>query len=341
VSAAVQPLDQADAGIIRACYETHVAAMAADDPFEPPLSLARFTVRLLAGPAEPPREVWYMPGEADGAVPAWYQADFPDPENRDRVWFTLTVHPARRRAGLGTALLRHAAQRAAAAGRTILDAGVQEGSAGEAFALWAGATLGKNADVRRVIDVAKVPAGSIARLREAAARAAAGYSLARWTGVTPDDRLDQVASLHNALNDAPMDPGIEATAWTAERVRERMNGRIARSPSRRYSLAAVHDASGEMAALTVVAVDPAFPDWGNQLITAVTRPHRGHRLGMLTKAAMMDWLAGAEPAMRRIMTWNAASNRYMIAVNEELGYEVWGRPYRGAELPVSSVAGQS
>jgi hypothetical protein len=27
----------------------------------------------------------------------------------------------------------------------------------------------------------------------------------------------------------------------------------------------------------------------------------------------------------------------MIAVNEEMGYEVWGRPYKAAELPVSSV----
>jgi GNAT superfamily N-acetyltransferase len=335
--AAVQPLDLADAGTIRACYETHVAAMAADDPFEPPLSLDRFTSRLRAGPAESPREGWYVPDAADGAVAAWYQAEYPDPENRDRVWLTLTVHPARRRAGLGTALLRHAAGRASAAGREILDAGVQEGSAGEAFARRAGAAFGDTADVRRVLDLAKVPAGSITRLRESAARAAAGYSLVRWIGVTPDDRLDQVASLHNALNDAPMNAGIEAMTWTAQRVRDRMDARIARSPSRRYSLAAVHDASGEMAALTVVSVDPTIPDWGNQLITAVTRPHRGHRLGMLTKAAMMDWLAEAEPAMRRVVTWNAASNRYMIAVNEEMGYEVWGQPYKAAELPVSSV----
>ena len=150
-----------------------------------------------------------MPAEADGAVAAWYRREFPDLENRDRVWLTLTVHPARRRAGLGTALLRHAAERAAAAGRAIIDGGVREGSGGEAFALLAGATLGQ-AEVRRVLDLAKIPAGSIARLRESAARAAAGYSLVRWTGVTPDDRLDQVASLHNALNDAPMDPGVEA-----------------------------------------------------------------------------------------------------------------------------------
>jgi GNAT superfamily N-acetyltransferase len=337
MSDAVQPLDPADAGVVRACYETHVAATTADDPFEPPVSLDRFTARMRTGPADSPREDWYVAGEADGAVAAWYQAEYPDPENRDRVWLTLTVHPARRRAGLGTALLRHVAGRAFATGRAILDAGVLEGSAGEAFARRAGATFGDTAEVRRVLDLAKVPPGSITRLRESAARAAAGYSLVRWTGVTPDNRLDQVASVHNALNDAPMNAGVEAMTWTAERVRDRINARIARSPSRRYSLAAVHDASGEMAALTAVAVDPTLPDWGNQLITAVTRPHRGHRLGMLTKTAMMDWLAEAEPAMRRVTTWNAASNRYMIAVNEEMGYEVRGRPYRAAELPVSSV----
>src|ERR1700733_6777423 len=132
--AAVQPLDLADAGMIRACYETHVAAMAADDPFEPPVSLAIFTLHLRAGPFEPPREAWYVPAEADGAVAAWYQAEFPDPENRDRVWLTLTVHPARRRAGLGTALLRHAAERAAAAGRAILDGGGREGGGGRLLA---------------------------------------------------------------------------------------------------------------------------------------------------------------------------------------------------------------
>src|ERR1700746_305490 len=113
MSTAIQPLDEADAGIVRACYDVHTAAMRAGDPFEPPLSLARFTARLRGGPSDPPREGWYVPDEADGAVAAWYQAEFPDLENRDRVWLGLTVHPARRRAGLGTALLRHAAARAA------------------------------------------------------------------------------------------------------------------------------------------------------------------------------------------------------------------------------------
>jgi hypothetical protein len=37
------------------------------------------------------------------------------------------------------------------------------------------------------------------------------------------------------------------------------------------------------------------------------------------------------------VTWNAASNRHMIAINEELGYRVWGRPFRTVEIPVASV----
>ena len=336
----MQPLDPADAGVLRACYETHLAAMTADDPFEPPVSLA-IDSRCGCGrdPSNSPREGWYVPDKADGAVAAWYQAEYPDPENRDRVWLTLTVHPARRRAGLGTALLRHAARRASAAGREILDAGVQEGSAGEAFARRAGATFGTTADVRRVLDLAKVPAGSITRLRESAARAAAGYSLVRWTGITPDDRLDQVASLHNALNDAPMDAGIEATTWTAQRVRDRIERRIARSPSRRYSLAAVHDASGEMAALTVVSVDPAVADWGQ------SADHRGDPAAPRPPARHADQggddgLAGRGRARDAAgQTWNAASNRYMIAVNEEMGYEVWGQPYKVGRTahPSSSV----
>lgn len=335
MSAAVQPLGQADAGMIRACYETHVAAIAADDPFEPPVAEVMFTARLRTGFSGSPREAWYVADDANGTVAAWYQAELPDLENQDRVSVGVEVHPGRRRCGLGMALLRHAAERAAASGRAILTSEVQEESPGEMFVRRAGGTLGQ-AEVRRVLDLATIPAGAIARLRETAAQAAAGYSLAHWEGVNPEDRLEQVASLHNALNDAPMDPGVEPAAWTAERVRERMNTRIARAPSRRYSLAAVHDASGEMAALTVVSVHHGIPEWGHQLITAVARSHRGHRLGLLVKTSMMDWLAAAEPAVQRIVTWNAASNRHMIAINEQMGYRVSGRPYRTVELPVLS-----
>jgi hypothetical protein len=97
----------------------------------------------------------------------------------------------------------------------------------------------------------------------------------------------------------------------------------------------MHDASGEMAALTQVEVDPDIDGWAFQDVTAVTRPHRGHRLGLLTKAALAEWLVSAEPGLERIATTNAEVNSYMIAVNEALGYRLAEPGYRFYALPVS------
>jgi hypothetical protein len=48
-----------------------------------------------------------------------------------------------------------------------------------------------------------------------------------------------------------------------------------------------HDASGELVAMTHLAVEPDDPQWGHQGLTAVTREHRGHRLGVLLKTTMI------------------------------------------------------
>jgi RimJ/RimL family protein N-acetyltransferase len=118
----------------------------------------------------------------------------------------------------------------------------------------------------------------------------------------------------------PADP--PGPAGDADRVRDRDDIRARFGGNRSYAVAAVRDATGEMAALTRVSVDPAYPAWGYQGITAVTRPHRGHRLGLLTKAVMLEWLMTAEPGIERIETTNVQTNSYMIAVNEALGYEL-------------------
>jgi hypothetical protein len=51
-----------------------------------------------------------------------------------------------------------------------------------------------------------------------------------------------------------------------------------------------------------------------------TRPHRGHRLGLLLKVAMLDLLAEREPQLRWVVTANADSNSHMIAINAALGF---------------------
>jgi GNAT superfamily N-acetyltransferase len=330
-------LDPADAGALRACHEVHKAAQATDDPHEPPMSAALFGVWLFEGWDGNPSEVWFVPGEEPGRAIGWYRLLLPDLENLDHGGLLPTVHPAFRRAGRGRELLRHAAARAAANQRTMLGGETVRDSAGDAFARRVGAKLGL-VEARRMLDLRTVPAGQFARLREEAAARAEGYTIVRWNGATPQEYLGLVAEVFNAMNDAPRDEGYEDDVWDAGRVRDRADRILRRTGVRGYSVAALHDATGEMAGLTQVEVDPEHPEWGYQNITAVTRPHRGHRLGMATKASMLEWLATAEPQIERVVTGNAESNKHMIAVNEALGFQLYGPGWQFCEIPVEVAA---
>jgi len=331
----IERADLADAGTIRNCFEVFLAARQMDEPDGPPFTERPFRGWLSVGWGGDPREVWVVPGPADGQVAGWYRLELPDLENRDQGGLDLVVHPAQRRRGLGRALLRHAAAQAAEHGRSALNGAARHGGDGEAFARSVGAEPGL-VDVQRVMDIRAVSGERLARLRETAEQAAAGYSLVSWTGPVPEDFLDQAAALFAALNDAPHDPHIAPAAWDAQRVRERVNGLRPHYGLRTYAVAAVRE-DGDPAAITEVAVDPADPGWGHQMVTGVTRQHRGHRLGLLVKTAMVEWLRAAEPAVERIQTWNAESNRFMIAVNEALGYTILGQPASWWRLDVPAV----
>jgi GNAT superfamily N-acetyltransferase len=339
----IQRVDPADAGVVRACHAVHVAAHAVDDPEgDPPFSLALFSAHLAHGWSCDPTEVWCVSEDSPGGaghreVAAYGRLMLPDLENRDRAFMTVTVHPAFRRRGVGRALLRHAAGRAEANGRSVLDFNVPQGSAGGAFARRLDVEVGL-VDARRFLDLRKIPASRFAELRAEAAGHAAGYSLISWTGVTPAEELGRVAGVFNAMNDAPREEGwFEDDLWDADRVRDRGDMQLRFAGNRGYSVAAVHAVTGEMAALTQLFVDPADPDWGHQGLTGVTRPHRGHRLGLLTKAAMLEWMATAEPQLEHIETNNAASNSYMIAVNEALGFELMLPNFQFFSLPVAKA----
>lgn len=324
---------------IRACCEVDQACMKADDP-DGPLMSARLLRSYYEHPNEP-AQTWYVPADAGGSAEAGgararYHLRLPDRENTSQAILFLSVHPEHRRRGIGSSLLRHAAEQVALEGRTLLLSETFRDSPGDLFARRVGAKP-RLADARRVQDLARVPAGLIASLRADATRAAAGYSLVTWTGRTPDSYLTGMAGMFNALNDSPHDPDHEDRIWDAERVRERMDAAREASGNRHYSVGALHDETGELAAVTTVSVDPDTLPWSYQLITAVTRPHRGHRLGLLVKATMVSWLESAEPAVTRIVTTNAATNKYMIAVNEALGYELLDPQPESYELAVADA----
>ena len=342
----IEQWDRSDPGVVRGCNEVQEAAHQADDSDGAPLSERRLRVFLEGDGSGIPNEVWFTDGGetgdggprdggtgdgGPGGIRGWYLLELPDRENLDHAFINVVVHPVHRRRGIGTALLRHAARRAREHGRLALGGGVLLESAGEAFLRRAGAKPG-TVEAIRILDVTAIPPGLVSGLRAEAAAKAAGYSLVSWTGPTPEERLDGYARLMEAMNDAPWD--YEDERWDAQRVRTRINERLARTGARRYTIAAVRDETGELAAFSVVVVDPAYPQWGYQGGTGVLRHHRGHRLGMLVKTAMLEWLADAEPGLRRIETGNAGSNSYMIAINEQLGFTVHGLGTRHYDLPV-------
>jgi GNAT superfamily N-acetyltransferase len=308
---------------IRVCHELYAAAALVDDPEVPPASLPRFTGWVSRGWDANPREGWLVPGDEAGTWAAYCVLEFPERENRHTAYIDLLVAPACRRRGIGTALLRHAVMRATERGRSQLNCDTREGSAGDAFAVAAGAARGVT-EVRRILDLADVPDGMLDTLRAQAEAASAGYTVVTWLGRCPEEYLAGVASVVNAMNDAPHNPDEEPELHDAERIRV---GEVLDdiSKTRGYTVVATSDQTGEVAGITRIIVDPLRPDWGFQQLTAVVRAHRGHRLGLLVKVAMMDWLAKAEPAIEHIVTGNASVNSHMIGINADLGYRPGSR----------------
>ena len=330
----VERFGAGDGKRVETCYEIYRATREADDPGVPLMPPRVFLGWLQAGFMGDPRETWLL--EDAAGIGGWYLLELPDRDNRHLGFLDLEVRPARRRHGLGTALLRHAAGRAIADGRQLLSGYAWAGSPGEAFAQSSGAAGGLN-EIRRAMDIGALPAERLASLRDAAQAASAGYSLLSWAGPAPDECVDQVAALNRAMFDAPHDPSHQEPVWDAARVRATEH-RARVHGVQEYTVLARHDATGEAAGLTQVWVSPEQPEWGGQALTSVARGHRGHRLGLRLKLAMLDLLGRREPQVRHILTSNSETNRHMIGINETLGYRVLGRPERSWELPAGQLS---
>jgi GNAT superfamily N-acetyltransferase len=280
-----------------------------------------FQAWLRYGWTEDPPETWLARSD-DGEVCGWYVLTMPERENRHMASVLPVVAPARRRGGLGTALLRHGADRARQNGRTLLKGHSQENSAGAAFARSLGARH-RLTGVFWVLRPRFLPAGRLAALREKAAPAASGYSLVSWEGPTAEDRLIDVAALFDVEADAPRAAGEAPPGWDAARVRA-ADERIAAQGRRFYSVAARADRTGRLVAITQLGVDP-LDGSAFQELTAVAGPHRGHRLGLLLKVSMLELLAAHEPQLTQIVTLTAEGNEHMDAINTELGYTILER----------------
>lgn len=270
---------------------------------------------------EPPR---CFLARADGVPVAWSQMWLSDYDNTDLAWLDVAVHPDHRRRGVGSQVLARLLQEAAAAGRTKVGADAWDVPGNIAFAEAHGFERKSQAINRRQV-LADVDWDAVRRIHDEAERRAGDYELVRVAGRTPDGLIDAVAEMTASINDAPTDDlEVEDEVFPPERIRGYEDACLGQD-LRLYRLLARHRETGALAGHTVVAVEAERPEIGEQHDTSVVRDHRGHRLGLLLKSAMMLWLAEAEPALRTVDTWNAESNDHMIEVNEALGYRAMGR----------------
>ena len=153
----------------------------------------------------------------------------------------------------------------------------------------------------------------------------ADYRLHYWINRTPPQWLEQMALLNTRMStDAPT-AGLEEPedVVTVERLLEQEAG-IADGP-RSYLYAAVeHVPTGVLAGFTTLSVPAETERSINQYTTIVLKEHRGHRLGMLLKVANLDHLQRVRPGHPSIITFNAEDNRYMLDVNEKVGFVAMG-----------------
>jgi GNAT superfamily N-acetyltransferase len=302
---------------LRACYDMTIEGLPEDDPNVPPPVYEDFRVWWALGESGSVIQNWLATDDAGEPVGA-YVAELPQQENLKNAFVQIVVAPSRRRQGAGRLLLEHLAGQVAQAGRELLMGYSRIGAPGTAFAKASGCREGLM-DVRRRQDLGEELLKRLPALRAAALPHASGYSLRSWDGPAPADLVDGLCAAYTALGDAPHEEAFEPATFNPDRLRAEEERNVARG-LRCYSVAAIGPAGGEVAAITQVNVNPVQPEWGWQAITAVTKHHRGHRLGLLGKVAMLELLTEREPALRHVVTYNAEQNTHMVAVNEQLGY---------------------
>ncbi|RRD05704.1 N-acetyltransferase [Arachnia propionica] len=154
------------------------------------------------------------------------------------------------------------------------------------------------------------------------ARAAArGYEVLCLEGVPAPELRDDLAVLKARMSvDEPVGelPRV-LTQWDAARVVEFYSGQA--EVCRVFIALAVEKATGRAVAINELLSSRSLP--ANPLYqwdTLVLPEHRGHRLGMLVKAANLQAVHAAVPEARLVTTFNAAENQPMLAVNEALGF---------------------
>jgi GNAT superfamily N-acetyltransferase len=258
------------------------------------------------------RLAWVGAGEDGHPVATAYLRVFTAGGAEHRTEVEVSVHPAERRRGAGTALLAEAAAAARELGRrTMVTGPVDAGSPGEAFLSARG--------------LRPVPALTYARpalpdadVAAALAEPHPGYRLVSWEGTVPDELAVTFAGSRRAMDDMPMDEAdAGAETWDVDRVRA-IAAAVARRGDILCTVAAVDDADGAIVGFSELAVPGAGTGDAQHYGTGVLPEHRGHGLARWMKAEAIRLTRAHHPQVPGLRTDTADSNVAMRRINDAL-----------------------
>ena len=319
----IEALDQLTASddALRELYDFEIAIEAErelDDPVEP-FDLALVSWREPPSWAKYPRWLARDDGELVGA--AFVEFEYLE-TNRHLAWFDIAVRSDRRRQGIGTDLLNAIVDASRADERTVLGTyvgGRPEDGVDDGFLIARGFDK-RMVERRSRLLTAQLDRSMLDEWVNKAKERAGEYSLIGFDDACPDELLEAYVAVNDVMNTAPKENlDLDDIHLTPERVREAEEQR-AKHRKHKWTLIARHDPSGELAGFTEVA----FADWMGDLMwqgdTGVDPKHRDKGLGRWLKAAMALRVLDERPEVARIDTWNAGSNRPMLAINIAMGF---------------------
>ena len=321
----IRPLDASDADALAAWHATYLAADTHGRAHATPWMLEEMRADFLGNRTG--EEFLPFGLHADGQVVACGLLVLPLKENLTIAWGNAWTHPDHRRRGHGTAMLEHVLDVARGRGRSTFST--------EVFVPYGGPVDGAGhpdadflrrrgfkLDLSNVVRVLDLPVDEqhVQRLADEAAPYHRDYTLRQFAGRIPDDIVEQFGALLGSLM-------VEAPSGELQKEHELMDEERIRadevvfeaSGRTKYTTVAVAK-DGELAAYSELVVPKFDPGHVFQWGTLVAPAHRGHRLGMATKAHNLLWLLQEEPQRTALVTANAEVNAHMIGVNEALGF---------------------